>query len=221
MDKFIFRAATVSDIPFLVTTIIEAEKSGTDKLPYSTIFGLTEEEVRVSLEDILLEEIDGCELSLSSFIVAESDGQTAGALSAWIEGDDGIPSTVVKGNLLHHILPKKCLERGFALNAILYELHIKYVPGTIQIGAIYVAEKFRGFNLSGLLTLEMISRLTKNKPELKAIYSHVFSCNEPALRANEKLNYKVVQTLEATNEEILNYLPSNKKFEMKKDLTTN
>ena len=221
MDKFIFLEATVGDIPFIVTTIIEAEKSGTDKLPYSTIFGLTEEEVRISLEDILLEEIHGCELSLSSFIVAEYNGQTAGAISAWIEANDGIPSTVVKGNLLHHILPKKCLERRFALNDMLYELHIKYKPGTIQIGAVYVTKEFRGNDLGGLMTKEIITRLSKIKPGLSAIYSNVFSCNAPAIRANEKLEYKVVHIMEATNEEILKYLPSNRKLVMMKDLTSN
>ena len=100
MENLIFRNATITDVPFIVTAIIEAEKSGTDKLSYSTIFGLTEEEVRSYLQEMLYEEIDGCELSISSFIIAEYNGQPAGALSAWIEGKDGIPSAILKGNLL-------------------------------------------------------------------------------------------------------------------------
>ena len=36
------RPATINDAPFLAQTIIEAEKSGTDKLSYSTIFGFSE-----------------------------------------------------------------------------------------------------------------------------------------------------------------------------------
>ena len=82
MNDFILRPATIYDAPFLAETIIEAEKSGTDKLSYSTIFGLTEDEVHKYLIDILEEEIDGCELSISSFTIAESKGKVAAALSA-------------------------------------------------------------------------------------------------------------------------------------------
>ena len=46
MDQFIIRPASSNDIPFLVDTIIEAEKSGTSILTYNTIFGLTEIEVK-------------------------------------------------------------------------------------------------------------------------------------------------------------------------------
>ncbi len=42
MSDFIIRPATIADAPFLAETIIEAEKSGTDKLSYTTIFGLSE-----------------------------------------------------------------------------------------------------------------------------------------------------------------------------------
>ena len=82
MDKFIFRNATINDVPFLVDTIIEAEKSGTDILTYSTVFGLSEDETRKYMADMLLEEVDGCELSISSFLVAENEGQVVAAVGA-------------------------------------------------------------------------------------------------------------------------------------------
>ena len=46
MNDFIFRHANINDVSFLVDTIIEAEKSGTDILSYTTIFGLSEKEAR-------------------------------------------------------------------------------------------------------------------------------------------------------------------------------
>jgi len=36
-----FQSASIKDLEFLVSTIIEAEKSGTDKLSYTTILGLS------------------------------------------------------------------------------------------------------------------------------------------------------------------------------------
>jgi hypothetical protein len=37
--SLLFRQAKASDIPFLVEAIIAAEKSGTDRLSYATIYG--------------------------------------------------------------------------------------------------------------------------------------------------------------------------------------
>jgi hypothetical protein len=221
MENLIFRNATINDVPFLATAIIEAEKSGTDKLSYSTIFGLTEEEVRSYLEDMLYEEIDGCELSISSFIIAEYNGKQAGALSAWIEGKEGIPSAILKGNLLSHILPKKCIERAAALNTMLHEIYIEYVPNTIQIGAGYVAPEYRGHRIHGMLHQEIIDRRSKENPEITKVLSQTFDCNAPSLRSKEKTEYTVLETKESSNQEILNYLPSNKKVVMMKEIITN
>lgn len=220
-DKFIFRNATINDAPFIVDTIIEAEKSGTDKLSYATIFGLSEEEVRKYLSDMLSEEIDGCELSISSFLIAECNGKTAAALSAWIEGIEGIPSAVLKGNLLNYVLPKKCIERAMTLNAMIREIHVEYLPNTIQIGAGYVASEFRGNKLLGLLNTEIIRRLLQIKPDILTVWAQIFSCNTPSIKTYEKANFIVVTTKESSNNEILNYLPSNKKIVMKKLLNIN
>lgn len=212
MENFIIRNATVNDVPFLVETIIEAEKSGTDKLSYSTIFGLSEDEVRAFLTDILYEGIDDCELSISSFWVAESNGKVAAALSAWIEGVDGIPSAILKGNLLNYILPKECVERAVKVNEIIREIHIEYLPNTIQIGAGYVAEEFRGNRLLGLLNDEIISQLKIKNPDVTGVWAQIFSCNTPSLRTYEKANFNLVMTKESSNDEITKYLPSNKKY---------
>ena len=75
MSEFNYRVATLEDIPFLVKTIVEAEKSGTEVLSYSAIFGLSIGEVEEKLAIILDEEIDDCELSVSSFLVAEKEGK--------------------------------------------------------------------------------------------------------------------------------------------------
>src|SRR5487761_2666622 len=111
MDGIIIRGAAIRDVAFLVETIIEAEKSGTDVLSYSTVFGLTEDDSRKYIAEMLLEEVDGCEISISSFMVAEIDGKPVAAVSAWIEGIERVQSKILKGNLLHFTLPKECIER--------------------------------------------------------------------------------------------------------------
>jgi len=220
MNDFILRQATIKDIPFLVETIVEAEKSGTDKLSYSTIFGISEIEAKKYIEEMLLEEIDGCELSVSSFILAEKQGQIAAAASAWIEGLEGTPSTILKGNLLSFVLPKKCIERAIEINQIIREIHIEYIPGTIQLGLVYVSKEFRGLNLVKQLVDELIKIHSKLNPLVSEMYVQVFSNNTPAIIAYERACFREILSRQSLDERILCYLPSNKKILMKMDLAT-
>lgn len=218
MDEIIFRDAVIGDIPFLVETIIEAEKSGTNKLSYSTIFGLTELEVQSYLADMLKEEVDGCELSVSSFLVAESNGKVAAAVSAWVEGQEGIPSSLIKGNILQYVLPKSCIEKAMEINDLIQELYIECLPDTIQLAAGYVAREFRGNRILGTLLDKIIHKLKRNNPEVNDIYTQVFSCNTPSLKTVERAGFLTVLTKESSRDEINKYLPSNKKYLFKRTL---
>jgi ribosomal protein S18 acetylase RimI-like enzyme len=218
MDEFIIRKATGDDIPFLVETIIEAEKSGTDKLSYSTVFGLSDREARKYLGEMLLEEIDDCEISISSFIIAEKNGQIVAASSAWIEGLNGTPSSVLKGNLLGFILPNECIRRAASVNHIIRELHIECVTNTFQLGLVYVSSLFRGMNLAKLLIHEQIKHLSNINSSIKEMYIQVFGNNIPAINAYKKVNFVEVISKESHNKEVFQYLPSDKKILMKKNI---
>ena len=183
MNEHIIRSATIDDISFLVETIIEAEKSGTDRLSYSTVFGLSNKDTHKYLNDMLKEEIDGCELSVSSFYVVESGGKVVAALSAWIEGIEDISSALIKGNLLNYVLPRKCIDRAIDLNYIVRELHVDYIPMTVQIGACYVVKEYRGFGLIGLLIEFAINSLRNKYPDISSVWVQVFNCNIPSLKA--------------------------------------
>ena len=221
MNEVIFRNATINDVPFLVDTIIEAEKSGTEILTYCTIFGLTEDEARKYIAEMLSEEIDGCELSISSFLLAEKNGQIAASVGAWIEGIEGIPSAILKGNLLNYTLPKKCIEHALALNTFVRELHIEYITNTIQIGLVYVAAAFRGQNLVSILIDEQVTRLRINHPDISEIYVQVFGNNIPAIKAYEKAKFIKQLVKESSNKEINKYMPSETKILMKRMITSN
>lgn len=212
MSEFIIRKAEVKDVPFLVQTILEAEKAGTDKLTYSTVFGLDLSDVQKYLAEILNEEIDGCELSVSSFLVAEKENKAVAALSAWIEGYNGLPSAIIKGNLLHYILPKGCIQRASLLNPILSDLHLDCTDNSIQIGAGFVDERHRGKKLLGLLNFEIIRMLVTRHPEVNEIYAQIFSCNIPSIRTYEKAGFEIVMKKKSSNIKILEYMPSNEKI---------
>lgn len=218
INNFTIRSAKISDVPFLVDTIIEAEKAGTDKLSYATIFQISEEETRKYITEMLLEEVDGCELSISSFLVAEKEGQVAAALSAWIEGNEGISSSILKGNLLNYTLPKECIKNAMQINSIIGEIHIESIPNTIQIGAGYVAPVFRGNALLGILNTEILKRLKNSNSTISYVYAQIFDCNIPSIKTYEKANFEVVMVKESLNKTILNFLPSNKKFLLRRKL---
>jgi ribosomal protein S18 acetylase RimI-like enzyme len=215
-NEFIIRQATSNDIPFLVNTIIEAEKSGTPILTYTTIFGLTEIEARKYIAKMLEEEIDGCELSVSGFILAEKAGNVVGAVGAWLEGSEGVSSSVLKGNLLSYVLPPTCLQKASSLNNIVRDLHIEYANNTIQIGLVYVAPVARGKGLVSILIDRKISILKESYPDIKEAHIQVFGNNLPAIRAYEKAGFKIVLKKSASLPETGNYMPDTNKILMRK-----
>jgi hypothetical protein len=218
MINFVIRKAEMGDVPFLIRTIIEAEKSGTNRLSWTTIFGLSEEESCKYLAEMLYEGIDGCELSVSSFIVAEYNGNPAAALSAWAEGVENKASSSIKGDLLGFTLPKRCIERALLVNSIVHDIHIDYTPYTIQKGAGYVVKKFRHNNLFVTLTNKIISDILSKYPDIGEAFTQIYGSNTSAIKANEKAGFRIVMVKESSNKEIANYLPSNKKLLMKRDL---
>ena len=217
-EAFKFRQAKLEDIPFLVETIIEAEKSGTPVFTYNTIFGLGEEEAGNYIAKMLEEEIDDCELSVSGFLLAEKDGNIVGAVGAWVEGAQGVPSTVLKGNLLAYVLPATCLERANKLSHIARDIHIEYRDHTVQIGLVYVASEARGQGLVTLLIDRSISYLKEEHPELSEAYIQVFGNNIPALKAYEKAGFTTILTKKALLPETANYMPDSSKVLMKKNI---
>lgn len=218
MSSLNIRKASINDIPFLVNTIIEAEKSGTDILTYASIFGLSEAETIKYISDMLTEEVDGCELSISSFLIAEKDGQSAAAVGAWIEGYEGMPSSVLKGNLLNYTLPKACIEKAVSLNNLVKDLHIEYIDNTIQIGLVYVSENFRGLGIANILIEEQIKNLLKIAPGITESYVQVFGTNKAAIRLYEKSQFIIKTKRSSIKKEILKYFPSETKILMRRNL---
>jgi ribosomal protein S18 acetylase RimI-like enzyme len=220
-NRLTYRTATLDDIDFLVDTIIEAEKSGTNILTYSTIFGISEQETRVCLREMLAQEVHGCELSISSFYVAETENKSiAGAVAAWIEGANGTPSAVLKGNLLNYVLPKDALKRALPLNNMVREMHIEYKPNTIQIGLVYISPSHRGESLASLLIDDQINNMLKNEGNIEEAFVQVFGNNHSAIHAYEKVNFRKVSVKESSIGNILEYMPSNTKILMRRELKT-
>ncbi|HHT23875.1 MAG TPA: GNAT family N-acetyltransferase [Bacteroidales bacterium] len=210
MLDYIIRKATNKDINFIIEAIIEAEKSNTDKLPLSTLFDLTEEEVKKILFSILNEDIDGCEFSLSSFIVAEHNGKCVAAIGGWVEAMKELSSAAIKANIFNYFMPSKNIQHLNKLQNLIKDIQIERLPETYQLEYVYVKKEYRGNNLFTILLNYHIEK--SNSLE---VYIQVFGNNKFAIKSYEKSGFEIYQIYHSNNKEINNYLPDDTKILMK------
>ena len=216
-SDFIIRNAAFADINLIIEAIIAAEKSGSDVLSYTAIFDLTEEQTKGYLREMLEEEIDGCELSLSSYLIAELNNEPAAVMGAWIEGTEDVPSSTIKGNLLSYFLPRESMIKAIEKSPVISEMAIEYINSTLCIGIVYVKEKFRGKGLVLKLLNEHITKAIVGKKDLD-VFIQVFGNNIAAIKAYKKLGFEEFKVVRSDNEQVTNYLPSNIKYFLKKKI---
>jgi len=203
------RKATEKDIPFLKEAIIEAEKSGTNKISYCTIFTLAEEKLNEMLYQVLIEDINGQELCISDFLIAEINNEYAGACSAWIEGINGSPSYILKANILFFFLGDKICNKAADNLKLMEDINIAREKNTIQIESVYVNKKYRGMGIGNLLIREQIKMLSEKNISVKKVQIILAKTNENAYKAYQKLGFKTTIEKCSDKKEILNLLPSN------------
>jgi ribosomal protein S18 acetylase RimI-like enzyme len=211
MSDYIVREATLDDAGYIAKAIIEAEKSGSSVLSYSTVFNISEEQVKDILINILNEEIDGCEFSISSYLVAEIDNNVAGTIGAWVENKKE-PSSFIKSNMLGYYLPESSISFASKEAKVTSELIIDHVEGALSIVVAYISPEHRGKKLFGLLTDAHIKR----NPGITELSLQVMANNLPAIRSYEKYGFTVCLSKKTDDERILKFLPYNEKLLMKK-----
>jgi ribosomal protein S18 acetylase RimI-like enzyme len=214
MTEYTIRKATLNDVDFIIEAIIEAEKSGSEKLSYSTVFNLSESELRKIFRLMLLEEIDGCEFSLSSYLIAETENEIVGTIGAWVE-DKANPSSFIKSNLLSYFLPNSSMQYARQEAKVTSELIIDHVEGVLTLVIVYVSPAHRGHHIFELLANEHI----KKNDGVKELALQVMSNNHNAIRAYERYGFKKFLEIKSENDKIKLFLPHNEKLLMKKSLT--
>jgi hypothetical protein len=217
MSDYIIRNAEKKDIPFIAHAIIAAEKGRSDKLSFSTLFNLSENEVKQLIIVMLEEEVDGCELSLSSFLVIDNNNEAIAACSTWIEGFDGnMPSKILKSNLILNTFGKESIEFFKTKAAIVKDILMEREPMTLQLEYLYISEKHIGKGLDSEFILKSQQKALESFPGLQKIQGQLFKNNIFAIIALRKKNFNIAKSCKSDNDEILNYLPFNEKLLMEK-----
>jgi len=212
------RPAQPADREFLIEAILEAEKSGSDRIPYCAIFSLDEAELRTLLASILDEDFTGQELCISGFQVAEVAGQPAGAACGWVEGAGGMASTLVKANLLQHFLDADRLADARPHLERLAQLSLEREPGAIQLESIYVRPGQRGHGLTGRILTEQLRVLQTGAPHAEKAQIILMKDNDRALRAYQKLGFAVARERHSDDPELAAILPGTTKILMERAL---
>jgi len=219
MNEYIIRKATLKDIPFLAEVIVAAEKGNTGNMSYSTLFNLPESKVTELIIAILEEEIDGCEFSLSSYLVTEFDGQPVAALGGWIEGfGENTSSKIIKSNLISFTFPKESIQTLISNSNIISDMLIDRENMTLQMEYGYIVKEHRGNNL----LVPMIDKLVENAllvyPGLKKVQFQCFKNTVQVVNLFTRLGYHIVKEARSKGDESLNFLPDKVKLLMEKNL---
>lgn len=212
------RRADEQDIPNLVESIISAEKSGTSKLSYSTLFTISEPELRALLAEILAEDVIGQELCVSGFLIAAQQGRFAGAMCAWVEGAGLKSSSLLKGNVLAYFFGRDRIAAATKNLKLMDELSLPRTPGALQIESVHVDAGHRGMGVCAQLlgAHEVQARRTiSNLSKVQVILSKT---NSAALSAYTKWGFRITEERSTQNLQVLDLLPSTSKILMERHL---
>ena len=218
-SKYIIRKATLDDVDFIAMVIIEAEKSMTNNLGLANFFELSESEIKDCLINILQEEVDGCEFSLSSFYVAEYDGEPVSALGGWLEGFyDKMPSAIIKSNLVGYVFPRESVLKIRGKADIVRALQIEREMGTYQLEYSYTRDEHRGHRLIQRLMMTHLAYAKELDPYVKKAQLHVFENNKTIIKVHERSGFHIVRRYVSDNPQVLEYYPYNVELLMEKEL---
>lgn len=233
MMDIVLRKAEGKDKDFVIKSIIEATKSGFDILSYATIFRMTEEEVLKLLADILDEDMEGQELCLGSYLIAEINGENVAAIGGWIEMESGMASHYITSNLLMHYMDRNLLMQAEPALRLVKETFIQREPGALQLEIAYLdneallemqrkdtftLEEFRKLDLVGKLIAEHIKLAKERNPNINRVQALFFQNNARSIRAYQKAGFAITKEAKCSNPAILEILPCDTKIMMEKEL---
>ena len=210
-SKYIIRPAVIEDVDFLVETVLQSEKSSSGVCGMANYFEITENELRNYIKKAFEEEVDGCELSISSFIVVEYEGEVVAAMGGWIEGDneDSMPSSLLKSNLLMYVMPRNIVLKSQENAIVIKDLNVEKEMGTYQFEYSHVLPEHQGQFLFQDLTEAHLARAKKHVPQVRKAQAHAFEANKIILLINKMMGFKIVKRFVSNHPRILEFYPYN------------
>lgn len=221
-ENFVFRKATPEDAPFLVETILGAERGDGGFVSYTRIFDLSEPELRQILTQIVVEDLDGQDLTYNGYVVAEQNGQFTGAFCAWIEADEPpLPSGILKISLLREFIPSEKFLAARLRLEIASDIAIPRTAGALQLENLYVQPPFRGKGLGRALTEKCIETHVSKRPELALVQVTTLDTFLTAQNIYTQCGFKAAKTVRAQNSALQELYPGSARILFEKRLQNN
>ena len=213
IENLQIRQAGIDDVDFIIEAIIESEKSSSNMISSCNIFALEENEFKEIIRDLLMQDMEGYDYSLSGFLVSELNGEYVGASGSWLEGIDGTPSGLVKATVLFPYLDRAKIKEINKNTQIIKGLTLPRETGTLQLEHGYVREKFRR---QGVFTKMIRHNIYRNLSKYSYTKAQVilFKENYKSYNANLKVGYEVVEERKVEAPEILKFFPYSSKVLM-------
>lgn len=214
VNRIKFRFAKPADVDFIVTCIIEAEKSGTNTINSCRIFNLEEQEWRDILRKILLLDIPDYEFSLSGFLIAELDEMPVSSQGAWFEGKKGLSGIVIKTSMLMEYIPAENFNFDQKKTEFIKTLSMKRDKQKIQLEYSYTVPELRRRGIHTRLLFEIMHRVYAEFPSDIKVQTTFFRGNRNTFNEFTKLGFKIIQEKKVNDPEVMNIFAYDTKIMM-------
>ena len=208
-DDIILRRATNSDLNFLISVIIEADKSGTNKSAYCSLLGLNETELTDLFTRIFKHPLFGCEFSISTFCVALHNDQLIGACASWIEALDDIPSWQLRMLGIREEASPESYNRMLSKKDIVSSLMPERNPLSLQIESVFISPEYRGKGLFKKMIDFHLNEALKESPAVQSMEIIVYDNNMAAINSYKKAGFNIKNTTKLNHHDILLEFPSD------------
>jgi ribosomal protein S18 acetylase RimI-like enzyme len=208
-DNVTVRLATYDDLPFLIQSVIEADKSGTAVSSYCSLLHVDEVTFAKLLEKIFLLELDGFEFCVSAFCVLESNGVVVGASASWIENSDGIPSWQNRVLSLREVCDLPTFSNFLKMAEKSKNINPERTIGALQIESVFIINDFRG---KGLLKkmLDFHQKIAIHKSQnVNTVELLVYDNNSSALKSYLREGFQLAKRTKIASEELKKIFPSD------------
>ncbi|MBZ0201305.1 MAG: GNAT family N-acetyltransferase, partial [Ignavibacteriaceae bacterium] len=187
--------ATVKEIPFIVETIIAAEKSGTDIIGTCRFFDLSETEYSEMIVELLNDNSPGYDYALSSYLVAFDGDKPVGAFGAWLEGEDGVSSIILKINAFIALIER---EKVIEIKNRLQQLggqSFSRDEGALQFEFAYVIPEYTGKGILQQIMAQQVKRYKNTGKNFNKAQVILAKENLPAIKSYQRFGFKITETI--------------------------
>lgn len=131
-------AAKNADLQFIIEAILESERAGTQNIAYCSLFDITPDQFGEILLKLFDDELEHTPWYLPYWRIGRIDGQSACALTAWIEPSTGLGSEALKLQALYFYLKDHISKHQFEHKLqLLQQVNLERFGGYLQLDHLY------------------------------------------------------------------------------------